>query len=145
MLGDLNSVDQFRKIQKQEFLKRNPFEDNDVLTGEVDHLKTEEEKAKMFNLYQKAYIKHCKENKALPLPLLKKIKFNIFVLKNYQIGHSVVKSFSLSIHHLGEYLKGILLENNNLRDAEIVMILKGMKHNPISNSFSLLFYRFFSH
>ena len=65
MMTDLNSVDQFRTIQKNEFLTRNPFEDNDVMTGEVDHYLTEEESAKrreeIFTIHQKAYIKHCKE------------------------------------------------------------------------------------
>jgi len=135
MMKDLNSVDQFRTIQKNEFLTRNPFEDNDIMTGEVDHFKTEEErnliKQKFFTLHQKAYIKNCKENRALPLPLLKKIKFDVFVLKNYQISHAVAESFGASMHHLSEYLKGIILSNNNMRDNEILLILQGMRFNPI--------------
>jgi len=135
MMKDLNSVDQFRTIQKNEFLTRNPFEDNDIMTGEVDHFKTEEERnlirQKFFTIHQKAYIKNCKENRALPLPLLKKIKFDVFVLKNYQISHAVAESFGASMHHLSEYLKGIILSNNNMRDNEILLILQGMRFNPI--------------
>ena len=56
MMTDLNSVDQFRTIQKSEFLTRNPFEDDDVLAEEVEQYETEEEKKRILKETQKTFL-----------------------------------------------------------------------------------------
>jgi len=67
----------------------------------------------------------------LPLPLIKKIKFETLVLENYQINSIISKALGRSLHFLGNNLKGIKLINNNMNDDSISFILNGMIYNPI--------------
>jgi len=90
--------------------------------------------AKMNDFKQQIeFVHQCKEMKALPLPLLKYIKFNSLVLDNYQINHEIAAAFGKSIHFLDSEIKSITLSNNNIEDVDIACILNGALESPIGN------------
>jgi hypothetical protein len=57
--------------------------------------------------------------KILPLPLLKKIKDEAFILDNYQISASIAKALGNTLHYLGRHLNRISLVKNNLKDLDL--------------------------
>jgi hypothetical protein len=107
MMEDLHSVDQFRILQRNEFASRDISEESKIYVNDVKPIRTDQERQEAqdeaFLKFQESYIKQCRINDALPLPLLKKLKYNSFVLKNYQINNAVCKSFGSSMHHLGQF------------------------------------------
>jgi hypothetical protein len=136
IMQDLSKLEDFRKIQKLAYnAKEGLGEDSDeeVVPRSKRIKKSQEQlKEQAYFQFQKQYIEECKKNGALALPLLKKVKFDIFVLDNYQISTRIAKSFGKSMQKLGDHLKGVKLVNNNMKDEEMSDILEGMVHNPIS-------------
>lgn len=74
----------------------------------------------------------------LPLPLLKKIKFETLVLENYQINPKISQALGRSLHFLRSNLTGIKLINNNMNDESIAYVLEGIIFNPIRKIYQLI-------
>ncbi|CAI2385868.1 unnamed protein product [Moneuplotes crassus] len=135
MISDVRDYDKFRLIEKVAFSSRYSIIENPALLDKKFPLDESINKSidtqKAFVKFQTSYIEKCKEMKVLPLPLLKKIKFDAIVLDNYQVTGQISKALGDTIHYLGTYIKSINLTNNNMDDKATSCIINGMIYNPI--------------
>ncbi|CAI2359327.1 unnamed protein product [Moneuplotes crassus] len=136
MMEDIKKSEDFRFIQKHAYRSNERTCDNALLTREMnlfDSKSTNTGQEKSYFQFQTAYIENCRKFRILPLPLLKKIKYSVLVLDNYQLSSQISKAFSNSMYFLSSYITGVKLINNNMKDADIACFLKGMMYNPIKD------------
>lgn len=134
MMDDIKKSEDFRLIQQAAYRSNERTCDNIQLSKELklfDQKSPKTEKERCFFQFQTDYIDNCRRYKVLPLPLLKKIKYDTLVLDNYQISSEISKAFGESMHLLGKHVTGAKLINNNMKDKDIADFLLGMLYNPI--------------
>jgi hypothetical protein len=123
IMKDVKKLEQFRSLQKIAYRSREKKEEDIELVHKEfnpeDKEKRLESQSEAFFGHQKAYVEICSKLKTLPLPLLKKVKFDTFILDNYQINTKVAKAFGETIHLLGSHLRKMKLLKNNLKDTEL--------------------------
>ena len=148
VISDIKKAEDFRFIQKAAYNSNENTGESMTIQSEMKSLEQSSDmygEEKMYFKFQAAYIQKCKKYCTLPLPIVKKIKYETLVLENYQISPQIAKAFGRSAYLLGKYLKGIKLINNNLKDQDISFILDGIVMNPIRKYFFLYKYRLYYH
>ena len=139
MMGDVLKLDEFRQILSESFRAKGNINENDeILMRLLSNLKSsrKDRENQIKDLQQQAsFIEECRNSGALPLPLLKKLKFQSLVLDNYQMNEQVAQAFGKSIHYLGSAITSITLSNNDMKDQAVAYILEGMLPNAISTLF----------
>lgn len=123
MMRDIKQLEQFRLQQKVSYMSRENPQVNFELLHETFNPENKEQKLESLKEaylnHQKSYVELCKKFKTLPLPLLKKVRFETFILDNYQINTRIAKAFGETIYLLGSHLRKMKLLKNNLRDTEL--------------------------
>ncbi|CAI2382226.1 unnamed protein product [Moneuplotes crassus] len=81
-------------------------------------------------LAQMKFIQKCKEENVLAVPVINKLKDKKLILENYRMNEGLAKALEAAIEELAEYLEVLALKSNDMNDASLASIIKGVCTNP---------------
>jgi len=76
----------------------------------------------------------------MPLPLLNKMQKHALVLEDYSVNSGQVEALAEVMELFGpKSIHRVYLNNNNIKDADMAVLLEGVRRNPNIRSLELAF------